>query len=112
MATISCSSFTGCAAWSPPGCLSSSEVERRGGRWRGHARLGLDLLPPPPLRLNAFALHGTGEARRHLAAIPVPGPTPDFHRLALFSHRQLPGWTAAAAAALVEPVLQARSNDP
>ncbi|HVS02548.1 MAG TPA: hypothetical protein VMT16_07245, partial [Thermoanaerobaculia bacterium] len=55
-----------------------------GGRWAGEALLPRDLLPPPPHRVNAFAIHGSGEARRFLAMAPVPGPRPDFHQLARF----------------------------
>jgi len=54
-------------------------------RWRGEARLDASLLPPPPHRLNAYAIHGVGASRRYLAL--YPGPTsarPDFHRLETF----------------------------
>jgi hypothetical protein len=55
-------------------------VERRGARWRGRARLPAAWLPPGPLRGNAYAIHGRGEARRYLAAHPLPGAAPDFHQ--------------------------------
>jgi len=55
-------------------------TEIRGGRWRGEARLPLAWLPPAPRRAAAFAAHGAGPGRRHLASVPVPGPRPDFHR--------------------------------
>ncbi len=55
-----------------------------GSRWWGRALLPFSLLPPRPWRVNAFAMHGAGDGRRHLAAFPVPGPHPDFHRLAVF----------------------------
>lgn len=56
-----------------------------GHRWSGEALLPLRLLPPrPPGRtafgVNAFAIHGSGAARRHLAAYPLPGERPDFHQ--------------------------------
>ena len=53
---------------------------RSGDRWVGAARLPLELLPPAPWRANAFAIHGPKEARRYLAATPLPGPAPDFHQ--------------------------------
>jgi len=53
-------------------------------RWRAHARLASDLLPPGLARANAYAIHGQGGSRRYLAADPVPGPEPDFHRLEAF----------------------------
>ncbi len=59
-------------------------VTRAGGRWRGRARLARELLPPPPHRVNAYAIHGRGGDRRYLAAYPVPGEAPDFHRLEFF----------------------------
>jgi len=55
-----------------------------GGRWRGVARLVRGFLPPRPWTANAYAIHGVGGERRYLAAWPVPGPEPDFHRLACF----------------------------
>lgn len=60
-----------------------------GSRWRGTARLPRHLLPAGPILVNAYAIHGVGPARRHLAMTPVPGPAPDFHRLAAFT-RGLP----------------------
>lgn len=62
----------------------------KGGRWRGEALLGRAVLPPPPHRVNAFAVHGRGERRRYLAMTPVPGPAPDFHRLDFFEAIELP----------------------
>ncbi len=59
-------------------------VQRRGDRWRGRARVPAMLVPPGPHRLNAYAVHGVGAARRYLAAHPVPGDAPDFHRLDCF----------------------------
>lgn len=54
-------------------------------RWRGRARIPQALVPDGVARLNAFAIHGLGEHRRHLAFRPVPGPEPDFHRLEHFA---------------------------
>ena len=59
-------------------------TRRRGGRWLGFAHLDRELLPPPPWRANAFAIHGDGDARRYLAATPLPGERPDFHQPARF----------------------------
>ena len=56
-----------------------------GGRWHGEARVPEAYLPPRPWRVNAYALHGAGAARRYLAAHPVPGAAPDFHRPECFA---------------------------
>lgn len=55
------------------------------GHWRGRARFSSAWLPPEPWSANAYAIHGTGEGRRHLAWQPVPGDAPDFHRLECFA---------------------------
>jgi hypothetical protein len=60
-------------------------AERERGRWRGSAQLPLDRLPPGLRAWNAYAIHGSGAARRYLAAAPVPGAQPDFHRLEDFA---------------------------
>jgi hypothetical protein len=41
-------------------------------------------LPRGADRVNAYAIHGRGPSRRYLAAFPVPGDQPDFHRLDRF----------------------------
>lgn len=64
------------------------------GRWQARALLPWALLPAPPWRANAFAIHGLGPSRRYLAAFPTGGAQPDFHRLEVF--RPLP-------AALADP---------
>ncbi len=61
------------------------EVEVHNGRWHGEARIPGRLMPVRPQKWNAFAIHGLGPSRRYLAAHPVPGPQPDFHRLAAFA---------------------------
>lgn len=66
-------------------------VERAGARWTGCARIPADWLPPGASRGNAYAIHGRGEARRHLAWTAVPGGAPDFHRLEHFGPLTLPG---------------------
>jgi hypothetical protein len=60
----------------------SARIE--GGRFRATARIAPDLLPPAASRVNAYLVHGVGAARRYLAAFPVPGTHPDFHRLDRF----------------------------
>ncbi len=56
----------------------------QGARWQGHAQIPIERLPLETTRLNAYAIHGIGEARRYLAWKPPGGPAPDFHRLAAF----------------------------
>ncbi len=58
--------------------------------WCGVALLDRALLPPPPHRINAYAIHGTGDKRRYLALYPGPGEGPDFHRLECFEEVSLP----------------------
>lgn len=61
-----------------------------GGRWRGAARIPRRWLPPPPHRAAAFALHGTGDARRYLSSLALPGERPDFHQPSRFPPIELP----------------------
>lgn len=51
------------------------------GRWRGQALVSRELLPERVSRCNAFAIHGTHPHRRYLAAHPLAGAEPDFHRI-------------------------------
>lgn len=63
-------------------------ASRTGDRWSGEARVPATWLPVGPWRVNAYGIHGVGEARTHLAAYPMRGSAPDFHRLESF--RPLP----------------------
>ena len=69
------------------------ETTRSAGRWRGRARLSATWLPPGLRAGNAFAIHGEGPERRHLAASPVPGESPDFHRIDCFPPLTAPAGT-------------------
>ena len=60
-------------------------VDHQGERWLGRATVSRDQLPDEIVAFNAYAIHGTGEARRYLAYAPVPGDGPDFHRLEHFA---------------------------
>ncbi len=62
-----------------------------GSRWRGVAAFPRSWLPAGLDRGNAYAIHGVGSSRRYLAAFPVPGDAPDFHRLACFGALRLDG---------------------
>jgi hypothetical protein len=64
--------------------LMEYEARINGPRWNGRARLPISYLPAGAARGNAFAVSGVGPRRRFLAAYPVPGPRPDFHRLECF----------------------------
>lgn len=57
------------------------QVRMSDHRWMGRAWVPTGWLPPGPWRTNAYAIHGVGSQRRYLAAFPVPGEAPDFHRL-------------------------------
>ena len=52
--------------------------------WTGKARFPASYLPPRITHWNAYAIHGTGEAREYSALYGGPGPQPDFHRLENF----------------------------
>lgn len=69
-----------------------------GSRWHGEARLDAALLPRGRLRANAYAMHGRGAARRHLAAHPPGGAEPDFHRLDAFRTLEWSGGDGTEAA--------------
>ena len=56
------------------------EAQIDGNRWQGKAWLANALLPPAPHLVGAFAIHGDGQNRRYLAAMPAAGAAPDFHR--------------------------------
>ena len=56
-----------------------------GERWRGSASIPRATLPDAVTALNAYAIHGKGDARRYLAHAAVPGDAPDFHRLEHFA---------------------------
>ena len=60
------------------------EARREASRWTGRATVLASQLPPALHASNAYAIHGQGSARRYLAAHPVPGTEPDFHRLHFF----------------------------
>lgn len=53
-------------------------------RWQASLDLPAALLPAGLARLNAFAIHGEGKARRYLAMAPAGGKIPDFHVLDTF----------------------------
>lgn len=67
--------------------LRAGRVGNDGARWRGVAHVASAELGRALSRIgavNAYAIHGAGGARRHLAACPVPAgryEAPDFHRL-------------------------------
>jgi len=58
--------------------------EVRGQRWTGSATIPGRLLPEGLHSCNAYAIHGIETRRRYLAAYPVRGSQPDFHRLDRF----------------------------
>jgi hypothetical protein len=60
----------------------SAQIE--GDRWSGEAWIPNALLPDGWCRVNAFAIHGSGDNRRYLAHSPAGGGTPDFHVLVSF----------------------------
>lgn len=61
----------------------------QGQRWHGEGLIPRDFLPAGRLSGNAYSVHGPGASRRYLAAEPVPGERPDFHRLDRFRALEL-----------------------
>lgn len=59
-------------------------------RWVAQVRLPVAWLPSGCDRLNAYAIHGVGAARRYLAFRALGGERPDFHRLEHFARLDEP----------------------
>lgn len=79
-------------------CALTTTLDRVNGRWTAALTIGWQDLPshePGALVGNAYAIHGCGDGRRYLAAVPVPGKQPDFHQparfAALFGPNKRPG---------------------
>lgn len=82
-------------------------------RWSGEAIIPKELFPKNVTKLNSYAIHGQGEARKYLSLYPVETDkfeAPEFHRLDYFQpldvSKLLPSnskddwsdeWTAALA---------------
>jgi len=62
-------------------------VQRTDSDWRGEALIPIEYLPPNVTKMNAYAIHGTGDKRVYEALYPVsPGSEgPDFHNLTAFN---------------------------
>ncbi|XP_048365246.1 UPF0462 protein C4orf33-like isoform X2 [Sphaerodactylus townsendi] len=66
------------------------EVSRTSTHWNGRAHVPWSYFPPATDQFNAFAIHGSGEARTYEALYPVPqheiqkDQQPDFHCLEYF----------------------------
>lgn len=55
-------------------------------RWEAKAQIPLTWLPTGLNRINAYAIHGSGDSRRYLSSFGAPTPGPDFHHLESFAH--------------------------
>ena len=66
------------------GRLLAFRAEIAADRWQGEARVPLGWVPPGCRRLNAYAIHGLGAARRYLCWQPTGDEHPDFHDLGSF----------------------------
>ena len=60
------------------------QVSRQGARWRASAQVPLMWLPPGLSHVNACAIHGRGQERRHEVCFAAPSQAPDFHSLESF----------------------------
>lgn len=54
--------------------------------WKGTAIIPLEYFPPDVTKINAYAIHGSGNGRQYEALHPASKEfhTPDFHRLQFF----------------------------
>lgn len=54
--------------------------------WKGKAVIPVDYFPPGVTKVNAYAIHGSGDSRQYEALYPATKEfgTPDFHRLQFF----------------------------
>ncbi|XP_037026585.1 UPF0462 protein C4orf33 homolog isoform X2 [Bradysia coprophila] len=63
-----------------------------GKTWSGTYVIPFEYLPPNVAKFNAYAIHGTDDARQYLALFPTPFgkfKEPDFHRLDYFQKFEL-----------------------
>ena len=63
------------------------EANRSNESWTGKAVIDKNYLPPNITKLNAYAIHGSGEKRVYEALFPAPKgvhEAPNFHRLEYF----------------------------
>lgn len=60
--------------------------QKSGRKWSGEAKIPVEYLPPNVMLMNAYAIHGSGEARKYEALFPATKDFdhPDFHRLQFF----------------------------
>nr|XP_039264783.1 UPF0462 protein C4orf33 homolog [Styela clava] len=72
--------------------LKDFESRIEGNSWTGKAILPWGYFPENVNKLNAFAIHGSGEKRAYEALYPATEPheNPDFHRLQYFQPYKLP----------------------
>ncbi|XP_050722661.1 uncharacterized protein LOC127001687 isoform X2 [Eriocheir sinensis] len=68
-------------------------TQRGGGVWSGTAAIPVSYLPEKVTKFNAYAIHGSGEARVYEALYPAPSTAanPDFHALQYFKPIDLSG---------------------
>jgi hypothetical protein len=72
--------------------LPEPKINNKTGRWTVEVAVPSFFLPEPVCgddlsvtwMANAYAMHGQGEQREHLAHSAVPGSVPNFHQLARF----------------------------
>lgn len=70
----------------------TAKINPKTGRWTAEIAIPSFFLPEPVCgddlsitwMMNAYAMHGQGEQREHIAYSPVPGSKPNFHQLRHF----------------------------
>ncbi len=66
------------------GMVADYRCQVLGQRWVAELAVARALVPDALSRLNAFAVHGSGVARRHLCWSPLPAEAADFHQIERF----------------------------
>jgi len=66
----------------------TAEIDDARKTWKGSAIIPLEYFPPEVTKINAYAIHGSGNGRQYEALYPASKDfhTPDFHRLQFFKN--------------------------
>lgn len=64
----------------------AATIDRAKNTWNGTAKIPIDYFPPEVRKINAYAIHGSGNQRKYESLYPASADVtnPDFHRLEFF----------------------------
>ncbi|XP_022792991.1 uncharacterized protein LOC111332003 isoform X2 [Stylophora pistillata] len=64
----------------------TATIDRAKNTWNGTADIPIDYFPPGVRKINAYAIHGSGNQRKYESLYPASADVinPDFHRLEFF----------------------------